>query len=529
MLSKKYIEENVTGSEKAAHIYEKRLYSHIKEHRGQCLRDESGSFHLIIDGRRVSLNYDRGNYGLADLMIQACGVSTINAGAQAAIQRLQVIASKNTGGLRLRRFSASSDDETRLYVPIQGGNLLQIAAAGIATVLNGGNPDSLWLEHSEGSPLAYAEGDPIPALDLFEQYLVDTQACAVPAMRWFLAMNEGLFPYIRDLFPARLLTVHLGPSQCGKTTGARRFVLLHGLGDVKGDFSVASLGNMPDPGLLVLDNKEHSNFKQDLIDYCLFLATGAERGRSNADGQIRTSGTRPVGVITSIEGVPKHELQKRCAVVDYAKQPKPLKLGPIEKVIKQNRDRIGSALIQVLQRYFQIKDTEPDLPNPITEFEEHFTALCLLLMAYADVAGKSREWASGIIGEWGRTLGEREADETDLEHPLLRLFRDPIMTGDVRREPIIHAGYCGTLYITETGDLLTLLQRLNLHDLALPKTASGLGQRLRSTSFQGLSILDAESGLDCLKRTKTTRPIGVFIPNADVVPDDVVTAEPRAA
>lgn len=528
MLSKKYLDENVTGAEQAAYVFERQLTRHIKGKKGQFLRDESGFLHLIIDGRRISLNYSRENYGLASLMMDTCGVSTINQGAQAAIQRLQVIASKNTGGLRLRRFAAVSDDGVRLYVPVRGGNLL-ISADGMGAIPNGDNPDSFWLEHPYDSPLTYADGDPIPQLEQFERLLVDTQACAVPAMRWFVAMAEGLFPFVRDLCAARLLTVHLGPSQCGKTTGARRFVILHGLGDVKGDFSVASLGNMHDPGLLVLDNKEHSNFKQDLIDYCLFLATGAERGRSNSDGQIRTSGTRPVGVITSIEGIPKQELQKRCAVVEYAKQPTALKLGPIERALKQNRDLIGSALMQVLRRYMEIKDTGDNLPNPIPEFEEHFTALCLLLMAYADVAGKSREWATEIIQSWDRTLKEREAEETDLEQPLLRLFRDQVMTGDIKHQGVTHAGRMGTLYVTDMGDLLTLLQKLNLHDLSLPKSASGLGRRLRSTNFQGLSILDENSGLDCLKRTSTIRPIGVFIPNADVVPGDAVTADDRAA
>ena len=529
MLSKKYT-ENLTGSEKAAYIFERRLFGHIKERRGQFLRDESGSFHLIIDGRRVPLNYARDNYGLADLMIHACGVGTINAGAQAAIQRLQVIASKNTGGLRLRRFSAVSDDEKRLYVPNHGGSLLQITAGGITTVSNGDNPDSFWLEHPNSSPLTYTDGDPIPQLDHFERLLVDTQACVVPAMRWFVAMAEGLYPYVRDLCPARLLLVHIGPTQSGKTTGAKRFTLLHGVGDVKGDYTPAALGNMPDPGLLVMDNKEQANFSQALIDYCLFLATGGERGRSNSDGENRTgSATRPAAVLTTIEGVVKAELQKRCVNVEYAPKLPALKRGPIEKEISQRRHEIGSALMQVLRRYLEIKDTGDSLPNPIPEFEEHFTALCLLLMAYADVAGKSREWATDIINSWDRTLAERDSDETDLEQPLLRLFRDPVMTGDVRRERITHAGCCGTLYITEMGDLLTLLQRLNLHDLALPKNASGLGRRLRSTNFQGLSILDEDSGLDCLKRTRAIRPVGVFIPNADVVPDDAVTEDDRAA
>jgi hypothetical protein len=97
-----------------------------------------------------------------------------------------------------------------------------------------------------------------------------------------------------------------------------RFTYLHGLGDVLGDFSVAALANSGDIGLLVMDNREQQNFTQELIDFCLFLATGAERGRSYSDGTLRPRlNGRPVGVITTIEGVVKAELQARCVEVQY--------------------------------------------------------------------------------------------------------------------------------------------------------------------------------------------------------------------
>jgi hypothetical protein len=104
--------------------------------------------------------------------------------------------------------------------------------------------------------------------------------------------------------------VHQESTQQGKTTGAKRFILLHGLGDVTGDGSVAALANEPDQGLLVLDNKEQTNFDKRLIDYCLFLSTGGTRKRSSSDGtSTRSTNTfRPVGVITTIEGVFKAEL-----------------------------------------------------------------------------------------------------------------------------------------------------------------------------------------------------------------------------
>jgi hypothetical protein len=509
---KKYL-ENLTGSEKAAYLFERRLLQYIQGLDGRFLRDDVGGLHVVIGAARIPLNYSRENHGLAKLMIQGCGISTINAGAQAAIQRLHVIASENASGLRLRRFSAVSEDEARVYVPVSGGKLLQITAGAVTQVANGSNTDSFWLEHPNSAPLEYAEGDPVERLGHFEKLLVDTQACVVPELRWFVAMAEGLFPFVRDLCPARLLMVHLGPTQSGKTTGAKRFVLLHALGDVKGDYSVAALGNMPDPGLLVMDNKEQANFTQALTDYCLFLATGAERGRSNADGENRTSGTRPAGVITTIEGVVKAELQKRCVNIEYAPRMPMLKRAPIEKEVNQRRHEISSALLLVLSRYLEIRAAEHDLPNPIPEFEEHFTEICILLKAYGDVAGKSREWANTLIDAWDRTLTSQELEDNDLEQPFLRVFREFKPSFHIER--VTRKGREGTLYVTEAAQCLTLLQRLEIPDLILQKNASGLGRRLRSNKFKAFELLDADSApeYECLKRTAEVRPIGFFVPS----------------
>src|SRR5205085_8567591 len=142
----------------------------------------------------------------------------------------------------------------------------------------------------------YSTSNPKIGLDKFEELLVDTQSCRVPEMKWLVAMHEGLFPFIRDAYSARLIIEHIGGSQQGKTTGAVRFIRLHGLKDHHGNYSVAAIRNLGDIGLIVLDNKEQKNFDQELIDFCLFLATGAELGRSFSDGRLRTSKSSPVGV-----------------------------------------------------------------------------------------------------------------------------------------------------------------------------------------------------------------------------------------
>jgi hypothetical protein len=153
---------------------------------------------------------------------------------------------------------------------------LQISADRIQAVSNIENPDSVWIEHPKDGAFRYVDADPREGLGLFEELLVETQACQHPEMRWFVAMHEGLFPFVRDLASSRIILLHQGSTQQGKTTGAERFTRLHGLGSVTGNASVAALRNEPDPGLLVLDNKEHVNLTVELIEHLLFLSTGAE-------------------------------------------------------------------------------------------------------------------------------------------------------------------------------------------------------------------------------------------------------------
>lgn len=516
-------DNNTPKSERDGSVYFHELHRHVTKHKGQFLRDESGSLHLILGGRRVRLDFDYDNLDLANLFLAACHVTTLSQGARAAIQRLQVSAYQKSRNIRLRRFSAVSADDERVYIPIQSGQLLRISKDNIETVVNGNHGDGLWVEHPYGEPLKYSQTNPETGLALFEKLLVQTQACKQSAMCWFVAMQEGLFPFIRDLCPARFITVHIGPTQQGKTSGAQRFTLLHGLGEVKGDCSVATLSNEGDIGLLVMDNKEQANLTQGLIDFCLFLATGGEYGRSSPDGKNRTSRGRgrPVGVITTIEGMSKVELQARTVVVEFRVQGEKRDRAAIEREIRERRHEISSALIPVLQKYLQIRQIGKPTPNPIPEFRENFQALADLLRAYGEVAKKPPEWAEQIIADWAATISSQPPEEDELEYPVSRVLNDSaISQGDITREQRTFQGRRGKLYITTCGELLTRLQSLSFRELVLPKTPEGLGRRLRGRQFRAFEVLDEESAPELaeLKRTATTRPIGFFIR------DDAMTA-----
>lgn len=519
-------------SEARAKRYARKLTNQIRSKQGLFLRDESGSLHVILEGQRVPLNFAHDNHALAGLMLEACEVTTLSQAAQAAIQRLQVEGLKQAGNMRLRRFAALSDDGHQLYVPLDGGKLLRITADRIEEVPNGLNEYRIWVEHPNEQPIRYKPTDPHCGLAAFERLIVETQACRVPEMRWFVAMDEGLFPYVRDAAPARFILAHIGPTQSGKTSGGQRFTLLHGMGDVKGDYTVAALANLGDIGLLVMDNKEQANFNQPLIDFCLFLATGAERGRSFTDGSMRYGKHRPVGVITTIEGVWKAELKARCVEVQYGVSGPKITRLPIEREITMRRNEITSALLPVLQRYLQIAAEGRPTPNSLPNFEEHFTALSNLLRAYGEVARKPEGWAESIILTWDNVLTGAEIEEDELEHPLLRVFQDAdneMGTGGIAVHEVSWNEKPGRLYVAECGHILMRLQKLNIRDLPLPRNASGLSRRLRSGKFRSFQVLDGESASDLpiLKRTANTRPLGFFFPMAadDGMTDDDAVPE----
>jgi len=473
-------------SEKQAKQYFTKLQTYISKKEGQFLRGDDGSLHLIIDNYRIELNLEKENHGIAELMLLACSVGTYSQAAKAAIQRLQVKANRDKNILQLQKFSAFDQESGHLFIPAKGGKLLQITEDECQICENRITGSSL-VEHPYGDPFDYKEY--ALNLDDFERLLVDTQACEIPAMHWFVAMHEGLFPFIRDAFPARFIVVHIGPTQQGKTSGAQRFTLLHGLGQVKGDFSVAALNNQGDIGLLVMDNKEQSNFSQELIDYCLFLATGAERGRSYSDGCMRSNQTsRPVGVITSIEGVVKAELKARCVDVRYRISDKSLLRGPLEREIVECRSNILSALMPVLQGYLRIAKEGRETPNPKPHFEEHITALCNLLRAYGEVAQKPGNWSEDIINQWDKYLGQSEDEGAEELEPLIqKLIESESQYFD--RHKVEYQGRGGTLYRTLCRKLLTNLRDLRYYDISLPKEAPALGNRLASCRFQAFKYL----------------------------------------
>jgi hypothetical protein len=508
--------------------YFNRLIAYIKANDGRFLRSDEGDIFVLLDGREILLS--RENVSLAGLMLSACNVSTVLAGGKIAIQRLLVYAQRAASETNFRQFSAVSRDEKRIYIPISDDRLLQISDEKVQVVPNFTNMDALWIKHPKGKPFRYAGGGPHGGLAQFEKLLVETLPCKHAEMRWFLAMHEGLFPIVRDFRTSQFLVVHRGATQQGKTSGAQRFNLLHGLGEVTGDASIAALSVEGDVGFLALDNKEQENLNPSLIEYLLFLATGAGRKRASNDGlRVRTSDAhRPAVVITSIEGVSiRAELRERCVDVEFCVGSRKVGREEAERKVSEHRDEMLSALVPVLQRFLAIRRELRGTPNPFSgNFDAHFTALCDLLRAFGDVAGKPEGWAEQMIAAWDRIIRQRsdgEEEESELEYHVRDVLVSAFFHDNVQAKKTKFRGQVGTLYIvSRCAFLLSELQKRPGLLALLPKNPNGLSNRLTSEKFRGFQVIrdgDAPEHKE-LKRKAGCRPIGFFIPNDDVTVND---------
>jgi hypothetical protein len=512
--------QEITGRQ-----YCDKLRAYIATRKGRFVKDEDGAIFVLFDRWIVPLSQSPDNVDISSLMIDACGVTTVLVPARIAVQRLLVHAKKEASKIQSRSFSTVSKDGARVYIPTADGSVLQISADRIQTVSNIENPDSVWIKHPKDEAFRYMDIAPRDGLNLFEELLVETQACKHPEMRWFVAMHEGLFPFVRDLASSRIIVLHQGGTQQGKTTGAERFTRLHGLGSVTGNATVAALRNEPDPGLLVLDNKEHVNLTVELIEHLLFLSTGAEPKRSRSDGAIRPSNkTRPVGVITSIEGVFKPELRARCAEVKYSVSGGRTEREAIERRVVDQRHVINSSLVRVLQRFLSIQALRKKTPNPFGNFDVHFTALCNLLRAFAELADKPEEWAEAMINSWDRYLRHQddgEEESSELEYPIRKILQEQsfFKNLEVQSQAASHLGRRGTLYTTTAAWLLSELQKQPALQSALPRNPAGLTRRLPSEKFLDFKFLRTGESPD-VERTASRRAIGFFFPDDTMTTND---------
>jgi hypothetical protein len=113
----------------------------IQKQGGKFICSDSKVF-IIINGRRIEISPAFENRAYAALQLKYSNVATAEYKGKAVCQRVAVIASQGATDMRLASFSAVSRDKKRLYIPIEGGELLQITASGLERVSNGANQDA---------------------------------------------------------------------------------------------------------------------------------------------------------------------------------------------------------------------------------------------------------------------------------------------------------------------------------------------------------------------------------------------------
>jgi hypothetical protein len=535
----------LTPSEKTeaeSQVQCEKLLKYIAEKKGGFLVDEEGAFSLRLDGKRIPLDLEPDNHLFSGLLIKVCNVTSAFF-SSAILKRLNQAAFLAVGKLRLRKFSAMSEDDTQLYIPIKDtSKLLHVTAKDITDVDNGTNKDEFWVEHPtlnpDAKPFEYVTADPKAGLADFERLIIDKLPCRVPSMAWFVAMEEILFSFVRETCLDRVITHHEGPTGSGKTSAAELVCAFLGL-DTTGDTTPAVLNRLGDCGLLVMDDKEHANMTTGFTSFILYLATGSlrlrcARTRGNHDGYRVDNKHRPVGVITSVEGAYQATAIRRLVEVSFNAQE--LDRGNFPKKalhneVRANRNVMLSALMPVLQRFLQINAEGRTIavPQSLDSFGENFKTLVKLMTAYADVAGKSDDWITTILKSWADTLQAREVEGDELVSKIekfLRLYGNDALskaTGNADLEVFViscatvtYEGHAGPLTVTTTSQMLDWLQREDRFSKTLPMGTIGLGRKLRSIKTRSFIVLDEDSGLEQLKRKDHQRFIGFFQPNDGV-------------
>ena len=473
----------------------------------------------------ILLNADPGNFRLASLFFRAAKAGTTTPLARAAIQFLQVQADEKAVPCTITSFAAIDGD--RILVPLRGHRVLAIASDEITTRTADTEstvcflPDTVYpldLEFDPDGKVA-SRGSVDQILRRFEELLVDSQTCESSAMRWFVAINAVFMPFVRHTLPARLILLWRGNTGSGKTSGLQRLLYVVGMGTVKGDYSGAAVGNLGDIGLLGLDNVEHSRLTTELFDFLLFASTLAERGRARTDGTLRVRSGAPIVCLTSIEGVYRPELIRRC-INAYCRLEKTQVRGRggIDKHILAERPLLCRGIVAVLQEYLRIRHSPPTFfEPPRQEYAEHFIALVTMLTAFGNLMGRDTNWVRDISSGWRENIlsDEQEQDGDDLEMWIVRLARQ-------NRMPLIQTDYQsgrkkGSLYGTTASELLALLLSLRVCDLRLPRTPSGLSARLRTTTFRQIELLRDDEGNEKLRRTANRRVLGLLIEQEAIV------------
>lgn len=473
---------------------------------GGALFNEGTKQYVALRGRVTDLT--PGDALLEYILTEAIGISSAHREAKDAVHFLRAWVLENAISVTRAALSFTVDD--RIYLPSLKG-LLRVTPSAVSIVPSIYNEDHVWVSHPNERPF---EVDPDSVSDhcregllAIEETIMKSQSVRTPSMAWFTTINGLLAPFLRQRFGAKFITVHVGPSQSGKTTAAQLLLDALNLGAVTGDATSAGL-HAQDTGLQVLDNLETGDWRPELVQFALHSATGASRLRSSRNGRALHHQNGALLFITSIEGVPRVELRSRCATIEFRKPAVYLSRGDATRAVVTSRRIIHAAIVGVLQRFLRQRPT-PTHTRALANFGEHYAAVRDLLFCIGEMLGRPDRWASEIAAEWDTELSASESEERTNDE------LEELVIGATRRLPdsipYSLTGTPGRLFVTSATQLAALMGG--------NQGAAALSRRLRGSEFKEIRVLTGQdvNDLPDLRRTSTSRRLGIFVPGQGTV------------
>lgn len=544
-----------SAAELQAWLHSQAILDNIKKGKAKSFRDQNGTLYYLIGNEIVPLNDDPENYPLIKLFQKQLLPGLASPAAKYTLVWLRTAAHESASKVQARNVSTISDDRKRIYVATNDGKLLLIAREGIKTgIPQVDNVDNVLLLQSPSrvglKPFRFILGDPKPGLQLYEELVIGSQAMRQRELAWLFGMQENLLPPERRMLQDRFLPHRKGDKGSGKSTGSRASSRINGWDDVQGDYSEAGFSAAGDCALFPFDNLENKFMPPGIQRALLSASTGGGRGRSSKDGELRKRNSdRPIVSLTAINVPNLPELRDRTISAEYDATLYGRKdFSPTELLtaIDKNRDAILSSLLQVLPKFLArledggLKQIPSEwIPDNAQRFQDNYRICCLLLLSFAELAGKPRGWAEGIIQAWRTIIDSQEtgsASELDsyVEDVVESLMNELAASASVKNLQLSNGfklyrdveidGETGDLGIISATALLTELgRRAKPGSSWLPENAEALGLALGKMQLSNFLIVrdkDVEEPRvrNLLKRKRTGRVIGFFrVPGDDGV------------
>jgi len=214
-------------------------------------------------------------------------------------------------------------DNVYLNLNSPSNGIIKISSKGVEAIQNGLNDDDILLQSSHKmEPFTYDQDVQInTGISELRKLLFDNFSCKQDSKFLLLCWTISCFisdfsPHVSPLMKAE------GETGSGKTTAARLIEhLLYGsehLGEISVAGAYAEASTNP---LLVIDNLENQDIKNDVMKFLLLVATRGRKikRKGGTESDVTEESPKSLVMITAIEPFIKSELINRTLVVQFSK------------------------------------------------------------------------------------------------------------------------------------------------------------------------------------------------------------------